>query len=64
MKAIKEFSIKNAIEEIMTIQQYKADSLSINMISEFVGFEASNKGDAKIGRSLDFTINSDEMRMK
>ena len=34
------------------------------MISEFVGFEGQNKDDARNGRSLDFDINSDEMRMK
>ena len=48
----------------MTIQQYKADSLSINMISEFVGFEVENRDQKKNGMNLDFMVNSDEMRIK
>ena len=38
-KAVKTFNIKRAIEEIMTIQQYKAESLKIKMESEFKGFD-------------------------
>ena len=38
-KNIKLFDIKKAVEEIMVIQQYKADSLNINMHCEFEGFD-------------------------
>lgn len=62
-KAVKPFSVKRAIEETMTIQQYKADSLKINMESEFVGFEVDNKV-SSTGKLLNFVITSDEMRLK
>ena len=47
----------------MTIQQYKADSLNINMFSEFYGFEIKKKNQQN-QEGLDFMIEGDEMRFK
>ena len=54
--------MKKAIEDIMGIQQYKSDSLQIDMYSEFVGFEIKNDVTGELVNN--YMIKSDEMRLK
>ena len=70
MKDIKRFSIKRAIEEIVQIQQYQAESKGIVIQTDFIGFPPRNNDKIfKRGQLIDVAdqnllIESDEKRFK
>jgi signal transduction histidine kinase len=61
-KNSKMFNISKSIEDIMTIQMYKAESQNIKLISEFIGFPF--KEDLKGKRVTNYNILSDETRIQ
>jgi signal transduction histidine kinase len=46
VKVIKGFNIKRAVEEIVAIQQYQAESKNISIRTEFIGFPLKSTGKA------------------
>ena len=71
-KIVKRFNIKRAIEEIVSIQMYQAESKQIAMETKFIGFPAksSNQEDYKPHQRdipvehQNLNIESDEKRIK
>lgn len=66
IKIIKRFNINRAIHDIISIQQYQAESKGIELKTEFYGFPSR---DGRFMQDLDtaqmnFFVNSDEKRIK
>lgn len=51
-KNIKPFNLRRAVEEIVSIQQYQADSKGIAIRTSFIGFPVNDNSD-KILKSMD-----------
>jgi signal transduction histidine kinase len=71
IKTIKVFNIKRAIEEIISIQEYQANSRNITISHEFIGFPIKKSALEKCKETktpdvadLNLLIESDEKRIK
>jgi len=53
------FNIKRAIEDITSIQKYKADSQNIQLLTSFSGFPKRQDG-----QTFNYMIEGDSMRIK
>lgn len=74
VKNIKKFNIKRAVEDIVSIQQYQAESKEITIETEYIGFPSkNNKSNSNFSsftiqtattNDVNFLIESDEKRIK
>ena len=67
VRDIKRFDIKKAVEDIVAIQQYQAESKEIEIATEFIGFPPKNS-EIKVAKGQPYEMNlmieSDEKRIK
>ena len=64
-KQINKFNIKRAVEDIISIQSYQAESKNIKLEPSFVGFPVKvDRGSALSLDDLNLVIESDEKRIK
>lgn len=69
VKQIRQFNVKRAIQDIISIQKYQADAKQIKISTEFLGFPTKRVALAsgsisKFSEQNSFLINSDEKRLK
>jgi hypothetical protein len=71
IKTIKVFNIKRAIEDIISIQEYQANTRNIAIVHEFIGFPVKKSAKEKCAgmkhppvADLSLLIESDEKRIK